>query len=77
MKVLDDALGAENERDDDGERQQDVEGGAGEIDPEVAKAVDLLAGEAAGDGDGDGDAGGGGGEVLHSERGHLDEVAQG
>ena len=77
MEILNDALRAEDQRANDGERQQDIKSGAGEIDPEIANAVHLLAGESAGDGDGDGDTGGGGSEILHRERGHLDEVAEG
>jgi hypothetical protein len=78
-QVLQHALGDEDEREDEREGQQDVDGGPGEIDPEVADgAVRLpvtVAGEAAGERDRDGDPGGGRDEVVPGEARHLAQVA--
>ena len=57
------------------ERQQHVERGAGQVDPEVADGALLRAGKAADQGHHHGDAGGRGHEVLHPERQRLGEVA--
>ena len=59
------------------ERQKDVEGRAGHIDPEVADRPRLGAGEAADQRHRQGKARGGGEEVLHRQPGHLREVAHG
>ncbi len=75
MEILDDSLRAEDDRDDDGDRQEDVERGARQVDPEVADPIRFVPRESANERDGDRDARGRRHEVLHGERGHLDEVA--
>ncbi len=67
MKVLDAALGDQDERCGDRERDQQVERGAGDIHPEVADGVGGAAGESAHHGHGAGDAGGGRSEVMHRQ----------
>ena len=74
-EVLDAALADQDERVDQGNRQQDVQRDAREVHPGVADARRRMAREAADQRDGDGDAGGGGKEVLHREREHLRQVA--
>ncbi len=71
---LDNALGDEDERPDEGDRQQDVERASGQVDPEVADRRGRLADQAAGQGDRDGDAGRGRDEVADGEPGHLGQV---
>ena len=63
-----------DERQHDAERQQDVERGAGQIDPEIADRLARRAGEAADQRHRDGDAGRGRDEVLHRQAGHLHEI---
>ena len=75
VQVLYHSLGAEQQRREQGDRQQDVEGGTGEIDPEIPDARDLVPREAANDSDRSGDAHRRGGEVLHRQRSHLHQVA--
>ncbi len=74
-EVLDHPLGDQDEGGDQGDRQQDVEGAAGHIDPEVAQHRGLAPHEAADQGNGDRHAGGGGDEVVHRQPHHLGEVA--
>ena len=62
---------------DDGERQQDSDGAADQVDPEVAEFAGVAAGQAAHEGHRDGHADGGGDEVLHGQAGHLHQVALG
>jgi hypothetical protein len=57
------------------QRQQDIERGAGEVDPEVADRIRFLAREASNQGQQHGDAGSGRHEILHGERRHLRQVA--
>ena len=64
-------------RRDEGERQEDVEGRAGHVGPEVADRARLGAGKAADQRHRQGKACGGGEEVLHRQPGHLREVAHG
>ena len=58
-----------------GDRQQDVQHAAGQIDPEVADGARRTPREAADQRDGERDAGGGGDEVVHRQPGHLREIA--
>ena len=73
---LQDALRDEQQRADDRDRQQHVEGGAYEVLPEVAERRRRAAAgdDAADQRDGDGDADRGRDEVLHRQPGHLAEV---
>ena len=75
MQVLDDALAREHERDGDGERQQQADRAARQVDPEVADRGGAAADEAADERDGDREPDRGRDEVLHGEPGHLGEVA--
>ncbi len=63
-----------DQRQHDAERQQQVKGAPGHIDPEIADRLAGRLGEAADQRDGDGDAGRRGQEVLHGEAGHLHEI---
>ena len=56
------------------QRQQDVQGRAHQIDPEVADAVRFALDEAAHQGHQHGHTAGGGKEVLHVEAEHLGEI---
>ncbi len=69
------AGGEKAQRDEKGDGQQDIEGGAGQIDPEIAERRGAGAGEGAGDRQGQGDAGRGGEEIMHRQPGHLREMA--
>ncbi len=69
------ALAHQHERQDDRQRQQDVDGGAHEVGPEVADAARFLAREAANERDEHRHPGRRRDEVLHGEREHLREVA--
>ena len=69
------ALPHEDERADDGDRQQDVEDAPGQVDPVVAERLRAAPGQAAEQRDGDGQAGRGGGEVADGEHGRLGQVA--
>ncbi len=69
------ALAHQHERQDDRQRQQDVDRRADEIGPEVADAARFLAGEAADQRDEHRHSGGRRDEVLHGEPEHLREVA--
>ncbi len=75
IPVLDDALRGEQQGGNERDRQQEVDGRAGHVDPEVADRRLALPRKAADEGDGDGDARGGRGEVLYGQRRHLSEVA--
>ena len=61
------ALPDEDQRADDGDRQQDVEHAAGQVDPVVAERLGAAAGQAADQRDRDGEARGGRGEVADGE----------
>ena len=71
---LDDALRYEHDGGHEGDRQEDVDGGPGQVDPEVADRVGRPADEPADQRDGDGHAGRGRGEVLDGEAGGLGQV---
>jgi hypothetical protein len=71
------ALGDEPERPEEGERQQDVERRAREIDPEVADRLGRASGESTDQRDGDRHARRRRHEVLHGQREHLREIAHG
>ena len=73
-EVLDHALGDEQERPDDRDRQQDVEQRPDQVLPEVPEAVAAARDDAPDQRDDDGDADGCGDEVLHRQPGHLAEV---
>ena len=61
----------------DRERQQDSDGAAHQVDPEVAELAGVAAGQAAHERHRDGHADRGGDEVLHRQAGHLHQVALG
>ena len=75
IEVLDHALRDEDQREHQRQRQEDVERGAHEVDPEVAEVLDLTLAEAADERDERGHARGRGHEVLHREPDHLGQVA--
>ena len=70
------ALPDQVQRQQQAQRQQAVEGGAGHVDPEVAQGLGRFATDAAAQRNQHGQAGGGADEVLHGEADHLAEVAQ-
>ncbi len=74
---LDHALGDEEQRRDEGDRQQDVEDAASHVDPEVADRRRRPAGQATSQGDRHGDAAGGRSEVADGEPDHLAQVGHG
>ena len=74
VEGLDDTLRDQDHRQDDRERQQDVDAGAVEVLPEVADLAARAAGDAAHDGSENGHADGGGDEVLHRQPRHLAQV---
>jgi hypothetical protein len=71
------ALPDQIQRQQQAQRQQAVEGGAGHVDPEVAEGFRRLAADATAQRNQHGEAGGGADEVLHGEADHLAQVAQG
>ena len=75
LQVLHHALRHQEQRADDGDRQQDPERRAHQIDPEVADRVLFLLRDAADEGDRHRDAGGRRHEVVVREPGHLREIA--
>ncbi|MCY1354583.1 hypothetical protein D9M69_409660 [compost metagenome] len=77
QESLRNALPDEEQRQQQAQRQQAVEGAAGQVDPEVAQAVGAAAADAAGEGHQHAEADGGADEVLHAEADHLAEIAQG
>ncbi len=74
-EVLRRAARDQHQADDDGDRQQDVDDAAGQIDPEVAERLRRTSGKAADQHDGQHDAGRRRDEVVHRQRHHLREVA--
>ena len=70
------ALPDQVQRQQQAQRQQAVEGGAGHVDPEVAQGLGGLAADAATQRNQYREAGGGADEVLHGEADHLAQVAQ-
>ncbi len=74
-EVLHHPLGDEGERTHERQGQQDVEGRAGEVHPEVADRLGGTASESPDQRDQRGHAGGRGDEVLDGETEHLGEVA--
>ncbi|KAI1692305.1 hypothetical protein Ddc_23681 [Ditylenchus destructor] len=75
VEVLDHALLDEDDREDEGQRQQQPQGAARHVGPEVADMAGQTRGEAADQREQHGDAGGGRDEVLHRQRQHLRQVA--
>ena len=73
-EILNDSLGDQKNSGKQGQRQQNMEGGAGQVHPEIADHAAVAARQAADQGDRDSDAGGGGGKVVYRESGHLGEV---
>ncbi|MNN06614.1 hypothetical protein D3C81_1194090 [compost metagenome] len=71
------ALPDQVQRQQQAQRQQAVEGGAGHVDPEVAQSPGGFAADAATQRDQYRQTGGGADEVLHGEASHLAQVAQG
>ncbi|MNV55170.1 hypothetical protein D3C71_1473950 [compost metagenome] len=71
------ALPDQIQRQQQTQRQQAVESGAGHVDPEVAKRCTGFAADAAAQRNQYGQASGGADEVLHGKAGHLAQVAQG
>ena len=76
-EVLDHALGDEEERADDRDRQQHVEQDPDQVLPEVAERAPGAGGDAADQRREDGDPDRRGDEVLDREAGHLGEVGEG
>ena len=76
-EVLRHALPDQHQREDDADRQQHPQCGAGQIDPEVAQRLGAAAHEAANHRDRDRDAGRGGNEVVKGQPRHLGQVAHG
>ncbi len=74
-KGLRHALPDQQQRQQQAQRQQAVEGGAGHVDPEVAQRRCTAPGNAAAQRDQHGQAGGGTDKVLHGQAEHLAEVA--
>ena len=77
QQILQAALLYEEEGQQQAKGQQQVEGEPVEIQPGIAEQVTALPEHAAHQGEGHGTAGGGAEEVLHSQAGHLAEIAQG
>ena len=75
-EVLDQALGHEEEGENEGQGQQDVKGAAHQVHPGIAQARGAAARDAPDERHQHGNARGGGDKVLHSEAQHLGEVAQ-
>ena len=75
VEVLDGALAHEHEGEHDRQREEEPEGGAREVDPEVADGARPAARDAADERDHDRGAGRGRHEVVHREPGHLRELA--
>ncbi|MNO52897.1 hypothetical protein D3C76_433280 [compost metagenome] len=65
----------QQQRQQQAQRQQAIERGAGHVDPEVAQGGAGTSGDAPAQGDQHGQAGGGADEVLHGEAEHLAEIA--
>ena len=72
---LDHALGDQDEREHERQRQQDVERRPGEVHPEVPDGLGRAAGEAPDERGERGHAGGGRDEVLDGQAQHLGEIA--
>ena len=70
-------LADEDDPGDEGDGDQDVEKGAGDVDPEVPHRRGVLAGETPDEHQGHGDAHRGGHELLDGEGTHLREVRHG
>ena len=77
VEVLDRAAGDQEDRADDGDRQQDAQRAAHQVDPEVAQIAGAPAGEPAHQRDRHRHADGGRDEVLHRQPGHLHEMTVG
>ena len=73
-EVLDHSLGNENKGTDQRQRQEDIQGAPGHIDPEVAEHRGFAPHEAADKDNNYGHAGGGGDEVVHCQSHHLREI---
>ena len=71
------ALPDQEQRQQQAQREQAVERGAGHVDPEVAQGVGRLASDTAAQGNQHGQAGGGADKVLHGQADHLAQVAEG
>ena len=76
VEGLDHALGDEDERGEEGDRQQDVEADPDQVRPEVAQRRARLRREAADHRGERRDPDRGGDEVLHRQPGHLGEVGE-
>ncbi len=76
-KVLDRAAGDQDDRADHRDREQDTDGAAHEVGPEVAELPGARAREAPYEGHRDGHADGRGDEVLHRQAAGLHDVAHG
>jgi hypothetical protein len=76
-EILHDAADDQHDAEDDGDRQEDPDRDACQVDPEVAEAVGVGAGQAPDEGDRHCDADSRGQEVLHRQARHLRRVPQG
>jgi hypothetical protein len=74
-EVLNRPLRDEHERANDGDRQQDVQRAARDVNPEVADLVGPMAGEPADQRNRDRNTGGRRHEILHGQRRHLHQIA--
>ncbi len=70
-------LAHEDDPEDEGDGNEDVEQGAGDVDPEVPDRGGVAPGEAPHHGDGHRDADGGAHELLEGQRADLGEVRHG
>ncbi|MPM50398.1 hypothetical protein SDC9_97137 [bioreactor metagenome] len=77
VEVLHHSPGQQHDGAHQGDRQQDPQAAADQIDPQVADRRPLPRREAADEGDRHAHPDGGGDEVLHGEPGQLDRVAEG
>lgn len=74
VEVLNGTGSHQNDREDEGQRQQKAKHNACQVHPEIPDAIGLLPVEAPDQCGDDGDTHGGGDEVLYREARHLDQV---
>ena len=77
VEVLDHALRDEDQRAHDADRQQEIEGAAHQVHPEVAQVLRAAAGQPAHQRHRQHDAGGSGDELVKGQAGHLRQIAHG
>src|SRR5580693_10217729 len=74
LEVLHYSLGNEKQRIHDAGRQEDPQGGAGHIDPEVADGFFFFSGDATNESDSEGNSDSSRGEVVVGEASHLRQI---